>query len=142
MLEFDAPVRTVEAASAVAGVPLAQIVKTLLVVDENGEVAACLLRGDRRLDMDKAAEALGVRRLRLANGKEVREATGYPVGAVPPVGLPPRLRALMDPEVEALEAMVAGGGTTRALVRLSTKDVLRVSRARVVPLAEASPSTG
>ncbi len=131
-----------EAASAVARVPPRQIVKTLLLVDEHGEACACLIRGDRRLDLGKAAEALGVRRVRFADGEEVREATGYAVGAVPPVGLPPRLRTLMDPEVEALETMVAGGGSSRALVRLSPKDVLRATRARVVALAEASPSTG
>lgn len=130
-----------EAASAVAGVPPQGIVKTLVLVDDEGAFFVCLIRGDRRLDLARAAEALGVRRLRLADGEEVRRATGYPVGAVPPVGLRRRLRTLMDPDVEALETMVAGGGSPRTLVRLSPEDVLRATRADVVALTDATPSS-
>ncbi len=132
---FPEPVETVQAAAKVAGVSTAQIVKSLVVVDEEGRPHVCFVRGDRRLNLGKAQRALGVQKLRLAHAREVRLATGYPAGSVPPIAHRQRLRMVMDPEVQVLDAMVAGGGSPRALVLVSPKDVLRVTRAVIADIS-------
>ena len=54
--------------------------KSLVFVDDDGPVLV-LCAGDRRVD----TAALGVRR---ATPDEVREATGFAIGGVPPLGHP------------------------------------------------------
>lgn len=132
---FAESVETVQAAARVAGVSPEQIVKSLVVVDEQDRPYICLVRGDRRLDIQRARGALGVQRLRLASAEEIQRTTGYVAGAVPPLGHSQRIRMVMDPEVQALDTMVAGGGSTRALVRLSPLDVLRLTRAAVAEIS-------
>jgi len=72
--------RTAKEAAAAVGVEVGQIVKSLVFVDDSGPLL-CLCAGDRRVDTGK----LGVN-VRQADGDEVREATGYSIGGVPPVG--------------------------------------------------------
>ncbi len=105
------------------------------MIGESGEPFICLVRGDRRLDLERARRRLGVRRLRLANAEEIRRATGYAAGAVPPMGHRRRLKMVMDRQVEALDSMVAGGGSAVALVRVSPQEVLRVTHAEVAEIS-------
>ncbi len=135
VMEFEEPVKTVEAASAATGVPPEQIVKSLVLMDETGNAYVCLVPGHRRLSISKAERDLGVGRLRFAVEEEVLRETGYEVGAVPPVAHGKRLKVLMDPEVQHLESMVAGGGSLRALVKLSPLDVQKVTQAQVADIS-------
>ncbi len=135
ILEFDEPVKTVGAAEAASGVPAEQIVKSLVLMDGAGRAYICLVAGSKRLSLAKVERSLGVGSLRLANGEEVLRETGYDVGAVPPVAHRKMLTILMDVDVQRLETMVAGGGSHRALVRLSPGDVLRETGARVADIS-------
>lgn len=132
---FAEPVETVQAAAKVAGVSSEQIVKSLVVMDEADKPYVCLVRGDRRLDLQRARRALGVQKLRLADAEEIQHATGYAAGAVPPLAHRRRLRTVMDQEVQSLDTMVAGGGSPRALVRVSPRDVLRLTHAVVAEIS-------
>ncbi len=132
---FAEPVETVRAAARVAGVSPEQIVKSLVVVDEADRPYICLVRGDRRLDLQRAQKTLGVQRLRLASAEEIQRSTGYPAGAVPPLAHRKRLRTVMDEAVRALDTMVAGGGSARALVRVSPRDVMRLTDAIVAQIS-------
>lgn len=135
--EFDAPVRTVAAASALSGVSRKGIVKTLVVVDSKGTPYLCLVPGHRRLSLSKAAKALGVPEVRLARPEEVLRETGYEASAVPPVGHRSEMRVLMDTELARLDRMVAGGGSNRALLEISPEDVRRVTGGELADLSEA-----
>src|SRR5947209_10666610 len=78
--------RTAGEAAAAVGVEVGQIVKSLVFVDDEGPLL-CLCAGDRRVDVTK----LGAN-VRQARGDEVREATGFAIGGVPPIGHDRKLR--------------------------------------------------
>src|SRR5947209_10451703 len=90
---LDVPTRTVAEAAAAVGVDPAQIAKTLVFVAD-GEPVLVVASGAHRVDTDKLAEACDCAEIRQASADEVRAATGYPVGAVSPLG--PGLRAIFD----------------------------------------------
>ena len=75
---------TGEAARAV-GCDEAEIAKSIVFVAD-GEPVLCIASGSHRVDTDKLAEALDVAEVRQAGADEVRAATGFPVGGVPPFG--------------------------------------------------------
>src|SRR2546426_7444093 len=71
--------RTAREAADAVGVEVGQIVKSLVFVDQESPLL-CLCAGDRRVDTAKLGD--GVRQ---AEGDEVRKATGFAIGSVPPV---------------------------------------------------------
>ena len=69
------------------GVPLAQVVKAMLVQRSThgpgqGEFAVIVIPGDRRLSLKKAGAVLGDKAVRLAAERDVIRVTGYQIGSV------------------------------------------------------------
>jgi prolyl-tRNA editing enzyme YbaK/EbsC (Cys-tRNA(Pro) deacylase) len=108
--------RTAEEAAATAGCELGQIVKSLVFVDADGPVLV-LCAGDRRVD----AAGLGVRR---AKPEQVREATGFAIGGVPPLGHPQPLRTLMDASLRRFATVWCAAGTPNAVFEVATDDLI------------------
>jgi prolyl-tRNA synthetase len=98
--------KTIEDVALFLGLEPAQLVKTLLVKTDAGEILAVLLRGDRELNEIKLCRLLGCNDLELASEEEVVAATGAPTGFAGPVGL--KLRIFADHEVAAMGACVVG----------------------------------
>src|SRR5919109_5661125 len=82
---LDASTRTVAEAADAVGCDEAEIAKSIVFVAD-GEPVLCIASGGHRVDTEKLAEALDVAELRQAAPDEVRAATGFPVGGVPPFG--------------------------------------------------------
>ena len=108
--------RTAEEAAATAGCELGQIVKSLVFVDDSGPVLV-LCAGDRRVD----ASALGLRR---ARADAVREATGFAIGGVPPLGHPAPIRTLVDASLGRFETVWCAAGTPNAVFEVATADLI------------------
>jgi prolyl-tRNA editing enzyme YbaK/EbsC (Cys-tRNA(Pro) deacylase) len=62
----------------------------------------------------------------MAEFDEVPEATGYVVGAVPPVALPDSVRILVDDSVKAYETAVIGSGVLGFALALKGADLLKL----------------
>ena len=110
--EQDASTRTAEEAAAAAGCELGQIVKSLVFNDDQGPVLV-LCAGDRRVD----TAGLGVRR---ATADEVRQATGFAIGGVPPLGHDRPLRTLVDSSLRRFDTVWCAAGTPRAVFEVET----------------------
>jgi prolyl-tRNA editing enzyme YbaK/EbsC (Cys-tRNA(Pro) deacylase) len=108
--------RTAEEAAATAGCQLGQIVKSLVFVDGAGPVLV-LCAGDRRVD----AAGLGLRR---AKPDQVREATGFAIGGVPPLGHPAPLRTLVDASLRRFATVWCAAGTPNAVFEVGTEDLI------------------
>lgn len=129
-LNLDDPTPTVTSAAAALGVEPDQIVKSLLFFVKETPVLA-IANGLR--DIDRRALAgyfdVGRKRVRLAGAQEVLAVSGYPVGAVPPVGWKTTVQAFIDPGVLRFELVYAGGGDLHALVEISPQDIVHLSGA-------------
>ena len=88
--ELEASTRTAEEAAAAVGADVGQIVKSLVFVDDDGPVLV-LCAGDRRVDVARLGQGA-----RQARADEVREATGFAIGGVPPLGHDRPLRTVVD----------------------------------------------
>ena len=96
-----------EAVAASLNVPLSQIVKSLLVVDEAGHPHLLLLRGDHTLNEVKAEKALGSP-FRFAHDTEITQWLGPVKGFVGPVGIPANITLWTDRSVVNLDHFVCG----------------------------------
>ena len=114
--------RTAPEAAAACGCELGQIVKSLVFVDGKGEPVICLWAGDRQVP----AGELGLRR---ASADEVREATGFAVGGVPPLGHDRPLRTIVDDSLRRFERVWCAAGTPNAVFEIETEALFRAAGA-------------
>jgi prolyl-tRNA editing enzyme YbaK/EbsC (Cys-tRNA(Pro) deacylase) len=94
-----------------------------------------LISGVDRLDPDRLAAAMGGGRARRADGDEVRAATGYAIGGVPPIGHAHALPILIDEHLLAQDEVWAAAGLPDAVFRVSPLDLARAAGARRASLA-------
>jgi prolyl-tRNA editing enzyme YbaK/EbsC (Cys-tRNA(Pro) deacylase) len=120
---------TAAEAAAAVGCELDQIVKSLVLVSEDGPVVA-LVPGDRRGDPEKIAKAVGSATARVASAQEVEEATGFAPGAVAPFPLPGVRTMLIDRALLRHPLVWVGAGSPSHLVRLAPAELVRLTRAR------------
>lgn len=120
--ELPDSTRTAAEAAAAVGCEPGQIVKSLVFVVD-GEPTMCLCAGDRRV----APEKLGAD-ARAAKADEAREATGFAIGGVPPLGHDRGLPTVVDESLRRFETVWCAAGTPHA-----------VFEARLDALLEALP---
>ena len=102
-----APTHTVGQAAAAVGCEEGQIAKSLVFVAD-GEPVVCVASGAHRVDLDRLCEVVDSAEARPASPDEVRAATGFPVGGVPPFGH--GLPVVLDEALLEHERVWAAGG--------------------------------
>jgi prolyl-tRNA editing enzyme YbaK/EbsC (Cys-tRNA(Pro) deacylase) len=125
--------KTVREAAAAVGCDEAMIAKSIVFVCD-GEPIVCVTSGAHRVDEERVAVALDCAEARPATPDEVRAATGYPVGGVPPFGH--GLPVLFDEALLHQELVWAAGGDSNSLFQVDPRDLIRCVSAEVVPLGK------
>ena len=110
--------RTAPEAAAAVGAEVGQIVKSLVFMDGDSPVL-CLCAGDRRVDTSKLGNAV-----RQARGSEVRDATGFAIGGVPPLGHDQPIRTVVDSSLRRFETVWCAAGTPHAVFPVGTEALI------------------
>ena len=131
---FPEGTRTADDAAAAVGVEVGQIVKSL-VFAVDGEPVVALVSGSNRLDEHKLAVAAGGTVARRADADLVRQATGYPIGGVPPLGHAEPLRVFVDDDLLQYDEVWAAAGTPHDVFPVAPADLVRASDGTVADLA-------
>jgi len=134
-LEKTETVHTADAANA-TGIELTRITKNLVCRTSAGRYALLVIPGDRRVNLQRAAQALNVRNVQLLGFSEAEEVSGYPPGGTPSVHHKTELDVVLDKAVLEHETIFCGGGTRGRLLELRTEDVLKLSRATTADISE------
>lgn len=126
--------KTVGDAAAAVGCEKSMIAKSIVVVCD-GDPVVCVTSGAHRVDVEQVALALDCAEVRVATPGEVRAATGFPVGGVPPVahGLP----VLFDESLLHHERIWAAAGDSNSLFDVDPRQLVRRTSARVLHLGAA-----
>ena len=131
--ELSVSARTAQLAADAVGTPLGSIVKSLVVMAHERAVLV-LVAGDQRADMDKVAHCVGVPSVRMANADQVRAATSYAIGGVPPVALGTSLETFVDQTLLRFERVWAAAGAPNALFEIEIKLLLELTQGRVADI--------
>ena len=125
--------RTVADAATAVGCDQAEIAKSIVFVAD-GDPIVCVASGRHRVDTAKVADALDVAEVRQAQADEVRAATGYAIGGVPPFGH--ELPVLFDEELLNHDRVWAAAGDPNSLFCVDPRELADCINARVVALGE------
>lgn len=119
------PVRSLQEAAEVRGVPESAVIKTMVVRVSEEEHVFVLVPGDRVIDWSKLRQTLGVNRLSLPDEETALAVTGYPRGAITPFGASRDLPVIADTRLAGTTVSI-GGGARGVSLTMSGDDAVRL----------------
>lgn len=132
VVELPDSARTAEEAAAACGCAVAEIVKSLVFRGAtSGKPVLLLVAGSNRVDEAVVAGPIGEALERMP-GKEVREATGFAIGGIPPFGHATPLAVFVDEDLLAHERVWAAAGTPHAVFAVAPRALAEAVGARVI----------
>jgi prolyl-tRNA editing enzyme YbaK/EbsC (Cys-tRNA(Pro) deacylase) len=124
--------RTAEEAAAACGCAVGQIVKSLVFRGaRTGNAYLLLVSGTNRVNEKRIAARIG-EELRRPDAQYVREATGYAIGGIPPLGHDRPLATYMDEALLAYDVVWAAAGTPDAVFPVAPARLAEAAAAQVI----------
>ncbi|HJX61834.1 MAG TPA: YbaK/EbsC family protein [Dehalococcoidia bacterium] len=132
---FTEGTRTAREAAQAVGASLGQIAKSMVFLAD-GKPVLVLTSGPNRVDAAKVALHLGADQVRRASADEVRQATGFAIGGVPPFGHTQALIVLFDRDLLRFETVWGAAGTPNAVFAVEPRRLAEASGAVVADIKE------
>jgi len=131
---FPDGTRTAQDAANAVGCTVAQIAKSIVLRAGDG-VVLVVASGANRVDTAKVAALVG-QPVKSADGRWVRDVTGFAIGGVSPIGhqTPPRI--FIDQDLMALDPIWAAAGSPRHVFRTSAEALVRITGGAVADIRE------
>ena len=118
------PPTTIEQAAAERNQEVSQVVRSILFRLSEGNYAMVLIAGPRQVSWRGLRKHFGQSRLTIATAEEVKEVTGYEIGAVSPFGLPHPLPILIDEGILFQPAVSLGSGVRGTAILITQENLL------------------
>src|SRR6056297_2155647 len=126
-------VSSVKEAAAARGVPIAAVVKSLLVRRGEDDHLLVLVPGDRSISWPKLRALLGVSRLSMPDADTAYEVTGYRRGTITPLGL--SLPVVLDERLVGQDVTL-GSGEPGVAIGLAADELLAGYQASVADITD------
>jgi prolyl-tRNA editing enzyme YbaK/EbsC (Cys-tRNA(Pro) deacylase) len=132
---FPDGTRTAQDAANAVGCTVAQIAKSI-VLRVGERVLLVIVSGANRVDLRKISQRLG-QPVKPADGRWVRDVTGFAIGGVSPVGHASPPRMFIDADLMALDPLWAAAGSPRHVFRTSAAELARMTGGEIADVKEA-----
>ena len=134
VLELPDSTRTAGEAARAVGCDVGQIVKSLIFkAKRSARPVLVLTSGANRVD-EKKIESLIGEPLGKAGADFVKETSGFSIGGVPPVGHIQDIETFIDEDLLEYQQVWAAAGTSNAVFRISTQDLVTITHGRISPV--------
>jgi Cys-tRNA(Pro) deacylase len=133
---------SVEEAADLRGVPVAAILKTIVVRRGEDDYVFVLVPGDRSIDWGKLRKHLDVRRLSLPDARAAQAVTGYERGAITPFGSTNNWPVVADAAIGSHDHVSIGGGAHGVSVTVATQRLIDHVGADVVDVTKPLAGSG
>jgi Cys-tRNA(Pro)/Cys-tRNA(Cys) deacylase len=115
----------------------AMVFKTLVADAEGVGLVCAVVPVLMMLDLKALADAVGARRVRMADPAAAERATGYVVGGISPLGQKKQLPVVVDASALAFERVYVSAGRRGLELSLAPMDLVKLARGRTGPIARA-----
>jgi Cys-tRNA(Pro) deacylase len=112
--------------SSSLNVPEHQVVKTLVMQDEEAKPLIVLMHGDRKVSTKNLARQAGRKRVEPCKPEVAQRHSGYQVGGTSPFGTRRALPVYMERSILELPSLYINGGRRGFLVQITPAELVRV----------------
>ena len=119
------PLHSLEQAAKERGQSPQQIVRSILFRVAKGTYVMVLIAGPEQIDWRILRNILGANRMTMASEEEVLSVTGYPLGALAPVGLEQPIKIIVDKTVLEQQVISMGSGIRGIGIILKSEDLIK-----------------
>ncbi|MDT8421031.1 MAG: Cys-tRNA(Pro) deacylase [Desulfuromonadales bacterium] len=109
-----------------------QVIKTLVMEDEDQQPLIILMHGDREVSLKNLARQLDVKQISPCPPARADRLTGYQTGGISPFGTRQAIPVYVEKGILTLERIYINGGKRGFLVEINPQDLLSVLRPQVV----------
>ena len=134
------PAGSAEEAAELQGIPLAALLRTIVVRRGEADYLFVLVPAGRRFDWPKLRTHLGVSRLSLPDADEARNVTGYERYTITPFGATHAWPVIADASIFGQDVLSIGGGVRGVNIHLAPSDLVRALGAAVVDVTQPEES--
>jgi Cys-tRNA(Pro) deacylase len=119
------------------GVPEREVVKTLVMEDEERKPLIVLMHGDRKVSTKELARQTSRKRVDPCKPEVAQRHTGYQVGGTSPFGTRKPLPVYVERSVLDMPLLYINGGRRGLLVRITGEDLRRAVNPTPVDVARS-----
>jgi Cys-tRNA(Pro) deacylase len=117
------------------GVDEHQVIKTLVMQDQDAHPLLVLMHGDRKVSLKNLARQIGAKSVQPCTPEAAQRHTGYQVGGTSPFGTRKELPVYVERSILALARICINGGRRGFLVGIDPQVLATVLRAQPVDCA-------
>ena len=124
-----------EVSAASLGVPEHDVVKTLVMQDEDAKPLIVLMHGDRKVSTKNLARQADRKRIEPCKPEVAQRHTGYQVGGTSPFGTKKKLPVYMERSILERPKIYINGGRRGFLVGVAPAEIVRTLAPVLVTVA-------
>lgn len=128
--------RSVEEAAEKQGVPVPNLLKTLVSRRGSDDYLFVLVPGDRLIDWPALRSHLGINRMTMPDADEARAATGYERGTITPFGSSHPWPVIADESIPSLGTVSFGAGAHGVALHIDAGQALDHLNAVLAPITK------
>ena len=123
VLNYKHDVKGAKYAADSLGADIKQMIKSLVIKDNNNCFYFCLMPGHLEVSVKKAAKLLNVKSAAMATSEEAERLTGYFVGGISPFGSKNELKVIIDSSLILHEQIYINGGARGVILKMKFSDL-------------------
>jgi Cys-tRNA(Pro) deacylase len=124
-----------EVSASALGVSEHQVVKTLVMQDEDAKPLIVLMHGDRKVSTKNLARQAGRKRIEPCKPEVAQRHSGYKVGGMSPFGTKKKMPIFLERSILGLPKIYINGGRRGFLVGVRPEEIPRTLNAQLVDAA-------
>lgn len=138
--DYDAGVQSAVEVAAAICLPPAQVFKTLVVLadEPRRKPMLVIIPGPDTLDLKSLAKVIALKKVKMSTHDQAEELTGLQTGGISALALLNKgFDVYLDDQANAFAEIAVSAGQRGANVLLAVKDLVRLTRARLIRLQES-----
>lgn len=128
--------RTAPDAANALGIEVGQVASSIVFKLPCGNPLLVITSGRHRVDIDRVAKNLGVEKLHRADADFVKDASGFSIGGVSPLGWVSPATILIDEALNDYEAIWAAAGHPHAVFPTNFDELVRFTEAKPMAVGD------
>ena len=135
IIPLDTSARTAKEAATSLKCEVGAIIKSLVIKTDN-KFTLYLISGDKKASFNKIKKNLNIKDAHMASADEVKNATGFTIGGVSPVGHISKIDVYIDNSLERFDDLYAAAGHPNCVFKIDFVRLQKITNGLISDITE------